>query len=714
MGGKYSKLDPMEVEVPDIKKLLDRDPYLHPYEREIRRRYACFKDLSESIEENGNGIDEFTKAYNYYGVNVQPDNSIVCREWAPGAQQLFLAGDFIPDIPMVGIEFGTNSMYLFFSSDNWNRDSHPYNKKEYGKWELVLPPNSDGSPAIKHLSEIKIVVQTYENTKEDRLSPYATYVVEPPKSEGTIYKQKLWNPPKSERYTFKNQKPTRPKSLRIYECHVGIATSELKVGTYDNFTDNVLPRIIKQGYNCIQLMAVMEHAYYASFGYQVTSFYAASSRYGNPEQLKRLVDRAHELGLVVLLDLVHSHASKNVMDGLNRFDGTDSGYFHAGPRGEHSLWDSRLFNYSEFEVLRFLLSNIRWYMEEYQFDGFRFDGVTSMLYHSRGIGQGFGGSYDDYFDMRVDTEGVVYLMLANHIVHTLYENAITIAEDVSGMPGTCRPVSEGCLGFDYRLAMAIPDKWIEILKHVPDENWDVANIVHTLTNRRWMEPSVAYAESHDQALVGDKTIAFWLMDKEMYTHMSTLSDQSSVIDRGIALHKLIRFLTHGLGGEAYLNFMGNEFGHPEWLDFPREGNGSSYHYARRQWNLVDDDMLKYKFLNNWDAAMNHAEARYGWLGSDPGYVSLKHDGDKVVVFERAGVLFVFNFHPVKSFADYRVGVEVDGEYRIILSTDDKEFGGFDRIDKSVKFSTHPEGYCGRRNYVQVYIPSRTAIALAKV
>ncbi|RZC33275.1 1,4-alpha-glucan-branching enzyme [Asbolus verrucosus] len=639
MGGKYSSLDPMAIEVPEINTLLSRDPYLKPYEKEIRRRYGCFKDLIESIEENGGGLDNFTQGYKYFGLNVQPDNTIICREWAPGANQLYLTGEF----------------------NGWNRDSHPYKKLEYGKWELILPPKPDGSCAIPHLSELKVVVATPTGSKEDRLSPYATYVVEPPKSE-----------------------------------------------------DNVLPRIVKQGYNAIQLMAVMEHAYYASFGYQVTSFYAASSRYGTPEELKRLVDRAHELGLVVLLDLVHSHASKNVMDGLNQFDGTDACFFHAGRRGEHSLWDSRLFNYQEFEVMRFLLSNIRWYMEEYQFDGFRFDGVTSMLYHSRGIGQGFSGNYDDYFGLNVDTEGLIYLMLANHVVHTFHNDAITIAEDVSGMPGTCRPISEGCLGFDYRLAMAIPDKWIKLLKHYSDEDWNIGNIVHTLTNRRWMEPNVAYAESHDQALVGDKTIAFWLMDKEMYTHMSTVSDPSPIIDRGIALHKLIRFITHALGGEAYLNFMGNEFGHPEWLDFPRAGNNSSYHYARRQWNLVDDELLKYKFLNAWDAAMNHTENKFGWLSAPPAYVSWKHEDDKVIAFERAGLLFVFNFHPSKSFADYKLGFEGEGEYYIALCSDDSQFGGYNRIDTSVHNFTKPESYCGRRNSIQVYVPSRTAIVLAKV
>uniref|UniRef100_A0A1Y1MHR5 1,4-alpha-glucan branching enzyme n=3 Tax=Photinus pyralis TaxID=7054 RepID=A0A1Y1MHR5_PHOPY len=691
MGGKYSTLDPMQVDVPKLNEMLERDPYLRPYEREFRRRYACFKDAIDKINESGGGIGEFTQAYKSFGVNVQPDNSVVCREWAPGARQLFLAGEF----------------------NNWNRDSHPYNKSEYGKWELHIPANPDGSCPIPHNSELKVVVETASGSREDRLSPWATYVVEPPKSEGTIYRHKFWNPPYSERHLFKNAKVKRPKSLRIYECHVGIATSELKVGTYVEFADNILPRIVRQGYNTIQLMAIMEHAYYASFGYQVTSFYGASSRYGTPEELKYLVDKAHELGLFVLLDVVHSHASKNVMDGLNMFDGTDSCFFHSGARGTHSLWDSRLFNYSEFEVQRFLLSNLRFWLEQYQFDGFRFDGVTSMLYHSRGIGEGFSGNYDEYFGLNVDTEAIIYLTVANYICHTLYPEVVTIAEDVSGMPGSCRPVEEGGLGFDYRLAMAIPDKWIELLKEVSDDDWNIGNIIHTLSNRRWMEPNVAYAESHDQALVGDKTIAFWLMDKEMYTHMSTVSDPSAIIDRGIALHKKIRLLTHSLGGEAYLNFMGNEFGHPEWLDFPRAGNNVSYHYARRQWHLVDDDLLKYKYLNRFDADMNHLEQKYGWLHAHPGYVSWKHEDDKVIAHERAGLVFVFNFHTHKSFPDYPVGVHEPGRYKVVLSSDDSQYGGQERIDKNVSYLTRDEGFAGRRHSFLVYIPCRTAIVLAK-
>lgn len=429
MGGKFSSLDPTEIKVPNLEDLLQRDGYLRPYEREFKRRYAVYLDYVDKITTGDGSLDAFTKSYEKYGIHILSNGNVHCFEWAPGAKALYLTGDF----------------------NAWNNSTHPYKKLEYGKWELVLPPNEDGSPILKHLSEVKIVVENASGEKLYRLSPWATYVVQPPENEGYVFKQKIWNPPPTEKYLFKYPKIPKPLSLRIYECHVGIATSEPKVGTYLEFAENVLPRIVDLGYNAIQLMAIMEHAYYACFGYQVTSFFAASSRYGNPEELKKLIDMAHEKGLYVLLDVVHSHASKNVLDGLNQFDGTNTCFFHDGARGDHPLWDSRLFNYSEYEVLRFLLSNLRWYMEEYNFDGFRFDGVTSMLYHSRGVGQGFSGHYDEYFGLNVDTEALVYLMLANDLVHKFNPECVTIAEDVSGMPASCRPVNEAGIGFDYRL-----------------------------------------------------------------------------------------------------------------------------------------------------------------------------------------------------------------------------------------------------------------------
>ncbi|KAL5508118.1 GLC3 [Sanghuangporus vaninii] len=673
----------------DSQPVLDRDPWLEPFLSSIAHRHGRFQQWKNTIAEYEGGYDKFSKGYERFGLNVDENGDITYREWAPNAKEAGLIGDF----------------------NDWNRSSHPMKKNEFGVWEIKIPAKSPGQPAIPHDSKIKISMVIPSGERIERLPAWIKRATQD-LSVSPVYDARFWNPPASEKYVFKNKRPAKPEAAKIYEAHVGISTPEGRVGTYKEFTQNMLPRIKYLGYNTIQLMAVMEHAYYASFGYQVTSFFAASSRYGTPEELKELIDTAHGMGLTVLLDVIHSHACKNVLDGLNNFDGTDHLYFHEGGKGRHELWDSRLFNYGHHEVLRFLLSNLRFYLEEYQFDGFRFDGVTSMMYIHHGIGTGFSGDYHEYFGGSADEEGIVYLMLANDMVHELYPEVVTIAEDVSGMPLLGAPVNIGGVGFDYRLSMAIPDMWIKILKHKKDDEWDMANIVHTLVNRRHLEKSIAYAESHDQALVGDKTLAFWLMDKEMYTNMSDMTELTPVIDRGIALHKMIRLLVHSLGGEGYLNFEGNEFGHPEWLDFPRAGNNNSFHYARRQFNLVDDDLLRYKYLYHFDAAMNNTESKYGWLSAPQAYVSLKHEGDKVIVFERAGCLFIFNFHPTQSFADYRVGVDLAGEYSVVLSSDEKRFGGHDRIDMSVKHFTTPMAWNNRKNWLHVYIPCRTCMVLA--
>ncbi|XP_067654323.1 1,4-alpha-glucan-branching enzyme-like [Haliotis asinina] len=678
--------------VPQIEKLFSSDGYLRDFEKEIRRRYGCFKDIVNRIDENEDSIEKFSRAYQKYGIHRMEDNSINMLEWAPAAEAVYLRGDF----------------------NDWKiEEKFSFKKLDYGKWELHIPPNPDGSCPIKHLSRLKLGIRTKTGEVVDRICPWASRVDRP--KDVAIYEQVFWDPPESEIYVPKHPRPFKPDRLRIYESHVGIASWEGKVATYKEFSQNVIPRIADLGYNAIQLMAVMEHAYYASFGYQVTSFFAASSRYGSPEDLKELVDVAHSHGIVVLLDVVHSHASKNVVDGLNQFDGSNSCYFHDAGRGNHDLWDSRLFNYTEWEVLRFLLSNLRWWIEQYGFDGFRFDGVTSMLYHTHGMGHGFSGSYTEYFGLNTDTESLVYLMLANYMLHSLYPFIITVAEEVSGMPALCRPVEEGGGGFDYRLAMALPDMWIKYLKESSDESWKMGDITHTLVNRRYGEKCIAYAESHDQALVGDKSLAFWLMDKEMYTHMSKLSEPSYIIDRGIALHKMIRLISIGLGGEGYLNFIGNEWGHPEWLDFPRVGNNESYHYCRRQWNLVDDKNLKYQFLNNFDRDMIHLEQKYGWLSHPQNYVSCKHEGDKVIVFDRADCLvFMFNFHPDKSYTDYKIGVGLPGKYKIVLDSDAEQYGGHKRLDHNTEYFTKDEPWNERPHHTYVYIPSRVAIVLAKV
>eukprot|EP00735_Rhodelphis_limneticus_P011388 TRINITY_DN4478_c0_g1::TRINITY_DN4478_c0_g1_i1::g.7249::m.7249 TRINITY_DN4478_c0_g1::TRINITY_DN4478_c0_g1_i1::g.7249 ORF type:complete len:706 (+),score=157.58,sp/Q96VA4/GLGB_ASPOR/58.63/0.0,Alpha-amylase_C/PF02806.13/6.9e+03,Alpha-amylase_C/PF02806.13/3.6e-23,Alpha-amylase/PF00128.19/9.9e-17,Alpha-amylase/PF00128.19/2.3,CBM_48/PF02922.13/1e-14 TRINITY_DN4478_c0_g1_i1:64-2118(+) len=671
-------------------EVIKHDPYLKPFEHTIRARNARFRHALDEIEKHEGSLIDFARSYRRYGI-IHVDGGISYREWAPGAKQMYLKGDF----------------------NNWNATSHPLTKDEFGTWSIFLPDDAQGKSQIPHGSKIKAGVVTADGQYHDRIPTWIHYSVQDPKtfSFDGVY----WNPPANEQYVFKHPRPVRPRSLRIYEAHVGMASELPKVASFKEFARDVLPRIKSLGYTAVQLMAIMEHAYYASFGYHVTNFFAVSSRFGTPEEFKELVDTAHSMGILVLMDMVHSHASNNVMDGINQFDGTDHMYFHAGAKGRHDLWDSRLFNYNHWEVKRFLLGNVAWWMDEYMLDGFRFDGVTSILYHHHGLSYGFSGGYHEYFGESVDEEAVTYLMLANELIHRMHPSAVSIAEDVSGMPTLCRTVNEGGLGFDFRLGMAIPDKWIQLLKESKDEDWDIGNMVFTLMNRRWGEGTVAYAESHDQALVGDKTLAFWLMDKDMYDHMSLLQPAPPSIDRGIALHKMIRLITYALGGEAYLNFMGNEFGHPEWVDFPREGNNNSYHYARRQWSLAGADHLRYQYLNNFDRAMHTLDDNYPFLGAGHNYVSRKHEGDKVVVFERGQLLFAFNFHPTQSFTDYRIGTGLGaGDYTVVLDSDDRKFGGFGRNDPNTVYRAYSDQpWDDRGASMQVYLPCRSCLVYAQ-
>ncbi|GMP50010.1 hypothetical protein CsSME_00016796 [Camellia sinensis var. sinensis] len=577
------------------QRIYEIDPLLTSHREHLDYRYAHYKRMREEIDKCEGGLEVFSRGYEKFGF-TRSATGITYREWAPGAMSAALIGDF----------------------NNWNPNAHTMTRNEFGVWEIFLPNNADGSSPIPHGSRVKIHMDTPSGIK-DSIPAWIKFSVQAP---GEIpFNAIYYDPPEEEKYVFKHPRPKKPKSLRIYESHVGMSSTEPMINTYANFRDDVLPRIKRLGYNAVQIMAIQEHSYYASFGYHVTNFFAPSSRCGTPDDLKSLIDRAHELGLVVLMDIVHSHASNNTLDGLNMFDGTDSHYFHSGSRGYHWMWDSRLFNYGHWEVLRFLLSNARWWLEEYKFDGFRFDGVTSMMYTHHGLQVAFTGNYNEYFGFATDVDAVVYLMLVNDLIHGLFPEAISIGEDVSGMPAFCIPVEDGGIGFDYRLHMAIADKWIELLKK-RDEDWRVGDIVYTLTNRRWLEKCVAYAESHDQALVGDKTIAFWLMDKDMYDFMALDRPSTPRIDRGIALHKMIRLITMGLGGEGYLNFMGNEFGHPEWIDFPRgdhylsdgkfiPGNGFSYDKCRRRFDLGDADYLRYHGMQEFDQAMQHLEEAYG-------------------------------------------------------------------------------------------------------
>ena len=656
-------------------KLVQDDPWLEPHQDAIERRMAQFSDALAEIEQGSKTLAAYATGHKYVGIHFHPaTNQWKVREWAPAAQAVSLLGDF----------------------NEWDRESHPLAASDSGVWSLDLPAD-----ALAHGQKVKLHIVGADGSRRDRIPACIRRAVQDPTTHD--YCGQIWNTPQP--YVWKHEfDPSSIKSPLIYESHVGMAGEEPRVHTYREFADSVLPRVAKAGYNTVQLMAVQEHPYYGSFGYHVSSFFAPCSRFGTPEDLKYLIDAAHGLGLAVLLDVVHSHAVKNLAEGLNDFDGSGHQYFHDGPLGDHPGWDSKCFDYGRPEVRQFLLSNVRYWLEEFRFDGFRFDGVTSMLYHSRGD-KSFG-NYDDYFGSDADDMAILYLKLASKLIQDLKPGAIAIAEDMSGMPGLCRPIEDGGLGFSYRLAMGIPDYWIKLLKHSRDEDWDIGELWGILANRRYGEATIAYAESHDQALVGDKTLAFWLMDKEMYWHMGK-DDVHPAIERGIALHKLIRLVTLVLGGEGWLNFMGNEFGHPEWLDFPREGNDWSYHYCRRQWSLVDNPDLKYGWLAEFDRQLMDFAKSSGLLATPPAQLLHLNQGQKIIVAERANLIFVFNFSVGNSRFDYPVQAPGHETRELVLDTDQAATGGHGRVDHAFDYPVAQDGV------MKIYSPSRSGVVFAK-
>ena len=662
--------------------IVAHDHYLEPYEDAINGRHNHAEWKIDQLTQHGKqSLSDFANGYEYFGLH-KIRGGWVFREWAPNATDIYLVGDF----------------------NDW-KESEDYRCKKVegtGNWELKLP-----TKAMRHGDLFKMHVK-WNGGEGERIPAWATRVVQDERTK--IFSAQVWAPRK---YHWKKEKFTPSRDpLLIYECHIGMAQDAEKVGSYTEFKDNVLPRIVDDGYNAMQVMAIQEHPYYGSFGYHVSSFFAPSSRFGTPEELKALIDAAHQKGIAVIMDIVHSHAVKNEVEGLGNLAGDPNQYFYPGDRHEHPAWDSLCFDYGKDDVIHFLLSNCKYWLEEFHFDGFRFDGVTSMLYYSHGLGEAFT-NYGDYFNGHEDDNAICYLTMANKLIHEVNTKAITIAEDVSGMPGLAAKFKDGGYGFDYRLAMNIPDYWIKTIKERRDEEWKPSSIFWEVKDRRADEKTISYCESHDQALVGDKTIIFRLIDADMYWHFKH-GDETNLVNRGIALHKMIRLVTAATMNGGYLNFMGNEFGHPEWIDFPREGNGWSYKYARRQWNLVDNQDLDYHYLGDFDRAMLEVIKSERKFNLTPVQEIWHNDGDQILAFERGDILFVFNFSPTRSFADYGFLVK-KGEYHVVLNTDAKAFGGNGLADDSVTHFTNfdPLYEADGKEWLKLYVPARSAVVLKK-
>ena len=687
----------------NLPRPFGREPGLAPYQSVLEGRATRAARQEQTVRGRRRNLVAACDWHRHYGLHLTRQGWVF-REWLPNATAAWLSGDF----------------------SFWHREEKFRLAREGEDWVLRVP-----SEAIRVGQQYRLVVQ-WLGGEGERLPSAVTHVA---RSTPELWREDVCFNAVAEApagYRWRHASPPLPAAPLIYEAHVGMAQERQGIGTFDEFRRNILPRIVRDGYNTVQLMGLQEHPYYASFGYHVSNFFAVTDLFGEPDDFRRLVDEAHGLGLRVIIDLVHSHAASNEVEGLARMDGTPWLYFHDGERGVHPAWGSRCFDYGKPQVLRFLLSNCRFWLEEYHLDGFRFDGITSMLYRNHGLGQ-CDWNYDNYFsDEFCDPDAIAYLMLANRLIHTIREDATTIAEDVSGFPGLAAATLAGKtpqadqddegeapaqpghsasfgVGFDYRLAMGVTDYWFR-LADMPDESWPMGTLWYELTNHRADERVISYVECHDQALVGGKTFSSTIMKEGIHFGMSVFN-QSLEADRGIALHKMARLITFATAGHGYLNFMGNEFGHPDWIDFPTARNHWSFEYARRQWHLVEDSTLRFRFLEAFDRRL------LALAGEIPGLFLRRpallciDEGAKLLAFERGPLVFAFNFHPERSLESVFVPA-FPGAYRLLFNTDSAEFGGFSRIAPDQTFFTTPVRHGDHLDHaLHLYLPCRTAVVL---
>eukprot|EP00741_Cyanophora_paradoxa_P005646 tig00000923_g5473.t1 len=706
-----------------VDLLIGEDPSLAPYRADLQHRSDAYFRLLDRVSKEPGGLEAFSRSYEEFGlvrVTRGGRSGIQYREWAPGARGVFLFGEF----------------------NNWNRTAVPCQRDPYGHWTAWLPDHPDGRPQIPHGTKVKVSILTEMGYHVERIPAWIRYAVQQHGAVG--YDGVAW----WEAPAFFHPRPAPPASLRIYEAHVGIATEEHRLG-----------------YTAVQLMGIQEHAYYGSAGYHVTNFFAVSSRFGEaagappsprlrgrlepapPAPRPRAEAAPAPVLAQVLVDIVQAHASSNVRppapppappprlespalpakvnDGINLFDGTDSWLFHYGAAGRHPLWDSRMFDFGNYETVRFLLSNLRFFLDVYNVDGFRFDGVTAMLYKHRGAHVSFSGAYGEYFGPQTDLDACAYLALANHVVHAALPGAVTIAEDVSGMPGLARPVAAAGLGFDYRLAMGLPDLWFRNMR-VRDEDWYMDGILAHLFGRRRLEKTVAYAESHDQAPPprpappppGPSPGAHRHRPRslppaarrrwEIYTHMSCSSPRTVTVDRALALHKMIRLITFGFGGEAYLTFMGNEFGHPD------------YAYARRQWHLIREHGLRFGYLLALEEDMIRLDDAFRFLPAPHRASTMHHEEHKVIAcvqynprlfWPSTSTLRGRGWGRTRGQEGYQLGVPWRGVYHVVLDTDAPEMGGLGRRPRGAAYAASEAPAHGLPCSIRLDLPSRTAIVL---
>ena len=574
---------------------------------------------------------ESTKAYEFLGSHfVTWDNrgGVVFRVWAPNAKSVSVVGDF----------------------NDWNPDAnYMYRISDSGVWELFIE-------GVWEFACYKYCVETPWNDRIMKTDPYAFHCQTRPDNASRVYYIDGYEWNDASWYEYKKENEHHKQPINVYEMNAG-SWRKFEDGncfSYRKLADELVPYVKEMGYTHIEFMPLTEYPFDGSWGYQVTGYFAATSRYGEPKDLMYLIDRCHQEGIGVILDWVPAHFPKDA-HGLGRFDGTGCYEYEDWRIGEHKEWGTYIFNYGRYEVTSFLISSAMFWIEKYHIDGIRVDAVASMLYldYNRKDGEWVANAYGG----RENLVAVDFIQKLNNVVHTFHPDVMMIAEESTAWPSVTRYPIEGLgLGFDYKWNMG----WMnDMLSYISlDPLW--RNYHHdTLTF------SMVYAFSENFMLPISH-------DEVVYGKGSLINKMPGDYDQKFqGVRGFISYMMAHPGKK--LMFMGSEIGQfDEW-------NANE----ELQWNLLSYD--KHRQLNDFFKAANKFyrdtpamhENDYDWNGFQ--WVALDDYQKSVIAFRRIAddgseILCVCNFQPVTR-EKYRVGVPVYGVYKEVFNSESEEWGG---------------------------------------
>ncbi len=571
------------------------------------------------------------KVYNKLGAQVTSINGVNgvnFSVWAPNAKRVSVIGDF----------------------NLWDGRRHQMQLNgESGVWELFIP-------GLQEFDIYKYEIKTNENYLLEKSDPYAFFSETRPKTASVVYDVNKYKWNDQEWIEKRKSKKNLNKPISIYEVHLGswmrVTEEDNRFLTYRELVDKLIPYVLDMNYTHIELMPISEYPYDPSWGYQVTGYFAPTSRFGTPDDFKYFIDKCHENGIYVILDWVPAHFPKD-SHGLAKFDGTSLYEHDNKAQGEHPDWGTLIFNYGRREVKNFLISNALFWLKKYHIDGLRVDAVASMLYLD--YGKSDGNWVPNMYGGRENLEAVEFMKHLNSIVEEFIPGALLIAEESTSWGGVTNNVEYDGLGYSLKWNMG----WMnDFLFYMENDS------IHRKYHHNNLTFSMVYAYT-------EKFILVLSHDEVVHGKKSLLSKMPGDDWQKFANLRVAYGFMYAHPGKKLL-FMGSEFG--QWREWSEDRS--------IDWHLLEYD--NHKQLQSYVRDLNklYKEEKALWEKDfhTEGFewIDCQDAERSIVAFRRLGheeeIIIVCNFTPVP-LVDHKLNVWFDGKYEEILNSDDVKYGG---------------------------------------